>query len=224
MSPSLSLRLEGYYKDMSDLRPRFENAFDPWKYYPLAGLDRYRIDPDRGEAKGVELFAKWEGRGPFSGWASYTWSSVEDIVDGVRYFRQWDQPHAVNFTTNWTGRKWNASLAGNWHTGWPTTAVTGTWKRLPNGQISFDVIPGKLNDERFDDYLRFDLRVGRSFDYSSGSLLLYLEVFNLTNNENECCVDQFLADFNPDGTADITPVIDNYLMIVPSFGIMWRSR
>ena len=48
------LRADAYMKVMSDLRPRYENLFDPFELFPEGEGDRIRIAPDRAEAKGLE--------------------------------------------------------------------------------------------------------------------------------------------------------------------------
>ncbi|MGH2652166.1 MAG: TonB-dependent receptor domain-containing protein, partial [Actinomycetota bacterium] len=96
----LTLRADAYRKEMSSLRPRFENLFDPFELLPEFAADRVRIAPDRAEARGLDLSLSMDRDGTIAWWAAYSRSSAEDEIDGRTVPRSRDQPHAFQFGLN----------------------------------------------------------------------------------------------------------------------------
>ncbi len=119
----LTLRVEAYRKDYAQLRPRYENLFDPLSLVPELRWDRVAIAPDSARAEGIEWLLTHRGTGPWHGWLNYTWSRVNDREDGVDTRRSWDQTHSVGSGVAWASGPWQATVAAAWHTGWPTTPV-----------------------------------------------------------------------------------------------------
>ena len=155
---------------------------------------------------------------------SYTLSSAEDVIDGDHIPRSWDQRHAGKFLIGhrW-GEHWSLSLAGTVHTGWPTTPVTGEVVIDEDGEIEIEPVVGERNSEQLPTYARFDLKARRSFELPRGRLWLTLEVVNLTDRDNICCVDEFEFELLPDGTAGPPKTLyDNWLGITPSFSVLWE--
>jgi hypothetical protein len=81
---------------------------------------------------------------------------------------------------------------------------------------------GKRNAANLPDYARADLRVARRFDLgSAGELSAFIEVSNLTNQGNVCCVEYQLEDSEtPETFLDVGP--RNSLPLVPSLGVLWK--
>ena len=127
----LTLRVEAYRKDYAQLRPRYENLFDPLSLVPELRWDRVAIAPDSARAEGIEWLLTHRGTGPWNGWLNYTWSRVNDREDGVDTRRSWDQTHSVGGGVAWASGPWQATLAAAWHTGWPTTPVDRGRPDLP---------------------------------------------------------------------------------------------
>ncbi len=98
-SPGLASRFEVFRKDLSNLRPRYENLFDPVTLFPEAEPDRIRIAPDRGLVRGLEIVFKGVPRASLSWWASYVLARAEDEIDGSWQPRSWDQRHALTART-----------------------------------------------------------------------------------------------------------------------------
>jgi outer membrane receptor protein involved in Fe transport len=210
-----SLRIEAYDKHYRALRPRYENLLDPLSMLPELRWDRVRIAPDSARAMGVEVLLSRKTTGPWNGWLNYAWSTVEDREAGVDTRRGWDQKHAFGGGVSWTDDPWIATLAATWHSGWPTTSV-----RLAEPvSTPPEVIVGARNDIRFQDFVSIDARISRRFTLRRGELDAWLEITNLTNRSNACCVDYMVLD-------DPTPVLvrdeDNWLPILPSLGVLWR--
>jgi hypothetical protein len=208
---------------MSHLRPRFENLFNPIELFPEGEADRTRIDPDRAEAKGLELFLKMDGVGKLSGWAGYTLASAEDVLSGERVPRSWDQRHAFNFSLDYgSPERWNLNLAGTYHSGWPTTNVTALLLQNPGGTPMIDPVLGPRNAERYPAYQRLDLKASRSLRLGESTLTLYAEITNLTQRNNVCCVEEFTYLPQPGGTVTVEREDGFWLERVPSAGFIWR--
>jgi outer membrane cobalamin receptor len=209
------LRAEAYQKTYDDLKPRYENLFDPLSLVPELRGDRVRIAPDGAQARGIELLIARRSTQPWNGWLSYTWSEVQDEIDGNEVLRSWDQTHTVGFGVTWTRAAWDAALAFTYHTGWPTTSV-----RLaePDGS-SPDVTIGTRNGDRVAAFASLDLRVARSFELKRGKLSVHAEVTNALNRANPCCVDYGVVE--RDGTWELTRDEQNWLPVVPSIGVLW---
>ena len=214
----LDARLELYRKDYRRVNPRFENLFDPLVLLPELQFDRVRIAADTARADGIELWLNWHPGGQWSGWLSYTWSKVQERIDGEDFYRSWDQRHAASLGLAWVSGPWAVTLADTFHSGWPTTQLS--LATAPTADDS-PVIIGPRNAVRFDDFNSLDLRVTRTFTLAHGTLDAFFEVTNLTSRQNPCCSDyQVVRDGagNPVLQTDTT----NWLPLVPSLGVLWK--
>ena len=211
-----SLRVEAYRKDYRDLLPRYESLFDPLSLVPELRWDRVRIAPDSSRAEGVEWLLTRKSADPWSGWLSYTWSRVRDEVDGDDVPRSWDQTHSVGGGVTWSYGAWQATLAGSYHTGWPTTPVRVV-DEPPPATIEF----GPRNSARFKDYAAVDLRVSRLFALPRGDLSVFAEVTNAFDRRNPCCID-FSFEPSGDGSLELEREYRHWLPLVPSIGVLWR--
>ncbi len=221
--PGLTVRLDAYYRRLTDLRPRYENLFEPIEFFPETTEDRVLVAPDGARLRGAELLVGGDPNRPFYWWVSYVRSSAEDQVDGRDEPRSWDQPHAGRFLASYRrDNRWFISLSGSAHTGWPTTAVTGLPFIDEDGEMDFEVIPGERNSIRFSRYARLDFKARRGFTLPRGRLWLTLEIVNVTDRENECCIDEFEFEQNPDGSIDQTTLFDHWLGGTPSFTVLWE--
>jgi hypothetical protein len=209
-SPDLALRVEAYRKEYSRLKVRYENLFDPLVLLPELQPDRIAVAPTAALAYGAEMSLSWRPLGAWSGWFSYAWSEVEDVV-GRAVVRSWDQKHAVSAGLKWAKGRWDVTLADTFHTGWPTTPVS-----LVGGAP----VVGGRNTERLDSFNSLDLRVSRHFALPKGELEAWAEVTNLANQGNDCCVDYRVVT-QPEGTV-LDRQVDNWLGLVPSVGVLWK--
>ena len=216
----IDLRLEIYRKDYDRLRPRYENLLNAAVLLPELKPDRVRIAPDSARAEGLELSVSRDTDAPLRWWLAYSWASVQDEFAGdEETSRSWDQAHAFGAGLSWVTSRWELSLAGRYHSGWPTTALTlAAIEPLPL------VATGPRNGARLDDYRTLDVRVARRFSFeNAGELTVYLEVTNLFNENNECCVEfEITGDDEEDGepTLEVEPV--HFLPALPSLGFVWR--
>ncbi len=212
----LTLRVEAYRKDYAQLRPRYENLFDPLSLVPELRWDRVAIAPDSARAEGIEWLLTHRGTGPWHGWLNYTWSRVNDREDGVDTRRSWDQTHSVGSGVAWASGPWQATLAAAWHTGWPTTPVEVVDPTSPDATLAL----GRRNSIRYDDYASLDARVSRDFTLSRGELTAFVEVTNLTNRRNPCCVD-YTYEYQDAGLV-LERDYRHWLPLVPSLGVLWK--
>lgn len=212
----MHLRVEAYRKDYDNVRPRWENLFDPIVLVPELEYDRVLIDPDRARAQGIEMLLSHRSSAPWSWWLGYAWSQVEDSIDGREFVRSWNQRHAVTAGLHWTRGRWDVTVADTYHSGWPMTPVsvvgTGADARIEIGP---------RNSVRLDDFHALDVRINRSFPLSYGELDVFLEISNVFNESNACCIEPS-ATRNDDGTLILEREKQYWLGIVPSLGVLWR--
>ena len=211
-----ALRVEAFYKDISKVRPRFENLYDPLGVLPELQADRVRIDPTHARSRGVEISAD-RITGAWNWWASYTWSEVTDRVDGRDAPRSWDQRHALQAGVAWHDERWSFSAAASVHSGWPTTSLElveiGT---DPDGDPIYEAVPGPRNAERLPTYASLDARLSRTFDVRRGSLMVFAEVTNALNRRNVCCIDWDIGDDGLESSEDY------WMPLLPAIGILWE--
>ncbi len=212
----LTARVEAYRKDYDRLRPRFENLLHTLVLLPELKPDRIRIAPDSALAEGIEFMLRSDPAAPFGWWATYSHARVKDSVAGEDIPRAWDQPDAFGAGFLWRRNAWELSLAAAWHSGWPTTAATLATFGDPSVAAT-----GPRNAERLEDYFALDGRLARHFRFEGGdSLTVFLEVTNLTNRRNACCVEY---EINDDIGANQLEVQDvEYLPVLPSLGFTWQ--
>jgi outer membrane receptor protein involved in Fe transport len=218
----LAVGIEGYEKQLSDLRPRYENLFNPIELFPEAQEDRVLVAPEGGRTRGIELVVKHASSHGVAWRASYALSRADDIIDGEAVPRSWDQRHALALGVNIAlPRRWNLDLAGTYHSGWPTTAVSGLLVDGADGP-EVELVYGPRNRSRYPDYFRLDARVAKRFPVSNGEVTLILEVLNLTNHTNVCCTEDFVSTVHDDGSVEVTREELTWLPTVPSLAIRWQ--
>ena len=213
----VDLRVEAYRKYYRRVSPRFENQFDALVLLPELEPDRVRIAPQSALSEGVELLLKLRPQGPWSAWFSYTWSRVEDRIDGRDFRRSWDQRDAVSAGLTWSSGPWSATATYTYHTGWPTTELGISSD--PRSQQ--EVVVGKRNGVRFDEFNSLDFRITRTFALARGTLDVFVEGSNALMQTNPCCV-EYMVTRRSDSTLDISKDVDNWLPLVPSAGVLWR--
>ncbi len=217
----LNVTLEAYDKRYSNLRPRFETVLDNYEFARESNFDRVLVEPTTGRAYGVETTLQQRRDRGVDWWLSYSWSKTHDVVDGVDVPRDWDQRHAVAGGVTWRGDRWRATLVGRYRSGWPRTPFVSVPVVDSQGNvIGIEPDLSGRNTARFDDYSRVDVRIARDFEVSRGELMVYLEVFNIFDAENPCCTSNHILDLSP--SVNVSPVVDDYLPRLPSFGFLWR--
>ena len=83
------------------------------------------------------------------------------------------------------------------------------------------VVVGPRNAARYDDYSSLDFRLTRTFTLPRGQLDVFIEASNLMSRQNPCCT-QYTITQDANGADVLERDIDNWLPLVPSFGVLWR--
>jgi outer membrane receptor protein involved in Fe transport len=215
LTPALKLRAEAYRKEYEHPLPRYELLMNTLIVLPELKPDRILIAPEAAVAEGAEISLNYDA-GALSGWLSFSWSQVYDQVDGEKLRRLWDQRHYASGGLSWRGASWEASVAANWHTGWRTTELElATLEPFPL------VTVGKRNASHLSDFTSIDLRIARRFDLgSAGELTAFVEVNNLLERSNECCVDYQIEDEVDPTFLDVD--VQDSLPRITSAGFVWK--
>ena len=216
------VRLEAYQKRLSNIHPRYLNFVNLMDISPEMSNDRIKIEPERGEAKGIELSAYRKIRDKHGFWISCAYSIVEEIVEGLTVPRNMDQRFTINFDYNYRpNNTWAFNLAWQYHSGWPYTEETLKYEWLPDGHfIVTPFEPGPLNGKRFPAYHRLDVRLRRYFYTSYGRISLFFEVYNLYNRKNIREYDYQFSNITREGY-NVKKISNGWLPIIPTFGISW---
>jgi len=221
-SGGMTLRVDVYEKNYSHLRARFENLLDPIQLIPEGAADRIRIDAPEARARGVELTFRREAERGLSGWVSLSIAEARENVNGDWQSRPWEQEQTLAFGSSWTGAHWNVSLAGLFHSGAPTTFIGIETAPLPGGGTLVEGVVGERNADRMSPYTRVDLRANRDVQLRNSKLSLYIEVTNLLDSRNECCVENYHLEPGRDNSIVLATETGYYLPMLPSFGIQWE--
>ena len=226
----VQLRIEGYQKVLTSLRPHYitwqESTLRP---HPLVDSDHIKLEPEGGEAIGVEFYLRRETGHRLSYWLSYSLSKARNKVDGRWLPRYYDQRHTFYCDLSWKpNHKYRLNLHLQYHTGWPYTAVQVVdLHETSPGFWSWQWGPGPLYGERFPDYRRIDFRVNRIFYTKYGRVTGFFEIRNLLNHDNPR---KYLFYGSPtpkgDGSDEVEVEVgqyesDGWLPLLPSFGIIW---
>jgi outer membrane receptor protein involved in Fe transport len=217
LAQGLTLRVEGYIKSYRDTMPRFESLYDPTALVPELRWDLVEIRPNSARAEGVEMLLTRRSASPWNGWFNYTWSRVTDRENGRDTPRSWDQTNNFGAGVTWTDGGWQATLAGTYHTGWPTTPL-----RLVVSESGASAwTAGPRNAGHLNAFASVDLRVSRDFALRHGTLNVFAEATNLLDRANHCCTD---FSFNPTGTGaiELDREYRDWLPRVPNVGVLWK--
>ncbi len=220
---AFNLRLDAYHRDISDPRPYYTNLFEATTPNPEATRDRVLVAPEGANARGIEAFLSRRGGRKLDWWSSYGWSEVADRIDGRDVPRSYDQTHAFSLGGAWRlSPKWSLSGRFNYHTGWPTTSVSGRAVTKPDGERAIEPVLGPRNALRLDDYHRLDIRASRLVQLRGGRRLeIFIDVQNLYDRRNAAGfeVDERNFTLSPSGEVVYVPSEDTWFGILPSFGV-----
>ena len=212
---ALAVRAEWYHKSTSDVRPRFENQFEPLVSAPEIRASRILIAPERAKSDGIELFVS--GEAPVPWWIGLSLANADDIIGGARVPRSWDQDTAFNAGVTWALGPWRISGALNAHRGWPATEVTV--EQSSTGEPI--AVAGPRNALRMPHVRKVDFGASRDFTLGGTALEFFAEVANVTDHENPCCL-----VYDPATAADGSPTLavddQGQTGITGNIGLLWR--
>jgi hypothetical protein len=216
----LALRAELFHKTTHSPRPRYENLFDPLVLLPELKPGRVLVAPERGEARGLEVLLS--SSSPQSWWLGYSLARADDVIDGERVPRSWDQRQAVNAGVTRDVGAWTLSAVATWHTGWPMTTLTLVPSNAPNAVDGVVAVPGPRNAELLSPTRRLDFRASRVLAAGPGSLRVFAEVTNLFNRRNVCCVGYEQADTPPGAPPALDMDTRAGLPLTLNVGALWE--
>ena len=163
-------------------------------------LARLIIDREHPEMSYIETSAKSSGfelliKSTYkraSGWLGYSYSKTEFLKDSQYVLPYYDKTHNFNMTLTFP-MPWKIlfSLAGNYGSGLPYTAVVGKYRNYyyePSSDSIIDAgwkeIESGYNESRFPAYKRIDLSLSRKFRIDPISFTVNLSIINVFNFKN----------------------------------------
>ena len=212
---TIAVRAEWYHKATSDVRPRFENLFEPLVVAPELRASRILVAPDRAEADGLELFVS--GELPVPWWIGVSLANADDLVGGARVPRSWDQDRALSAGVTWATGPWTISAAASAHRGWPATEISV----VENGVGELVAVAGPRNSVRLRNVRKLDFGASRDFALGSTVLEFFAEVSNLTNEDNPCCL-VYEDAIAPDGSPTLARDERGQAGITGNIGLLWQ--
>jgi hypothetical protein len=83
-------------------------------------------------------------------------------------------------------------------------------------------VTGPRNVERLRSFGSLDLRISRKWKLQRGSFMAFLEVTNLANRSNECCLDWDLEEDEVTGEDVFERGVDYWMPLLPAIGVLWE--
>ena len=223
LSNQLTLNVEGYYKNFSQLSNLNRNKI--YNSTTQGVPDELKLDfiVEKGNAKGVDFSLKYDYDRLFV-WAVYSLGYVERTDPVMTYHPHFDRRHNINFLASMKlGRAydWEVSLRYNFGSGFPFSPLSGNYEQIgfegginqdyttTNGDMSF--LYGDYNSRRLPNYHRVDLSLKKTFEIGDHSTLdANFSITNIMNRENVFYVNIYKHE------------VVNQLPIMPSLGLTFR--
>ena len=216
----LAISVDAYERRMLRVNPRYINLGSSMDVFPEAALDRVRIAPATGHARGLELAAAGEHEA-LEWSASYALAFNDYLVYGARVPDAFDQRHSLNLELAvHASESWRISAAWQLHSGWPVTPITFDVDTLSDGTHHVREHYGAINSARLALYHRLDLRVSNDRALGSGRLSIYLDVFNAYDRDNPRGLGYTVADWNA-ARAEVRKNPISQLPLLPTLGARW---
>ena len=226
------LRVEGYLKDGSRLRPVYRNWKNAPDTFPETNEDRILVYPRSSSGSGIELyFARALGR-RLNLNASYALSTSEEQVDRIANVNAphpvpydlthptpQDQRHAAHLDLTYRVSSWSINTSMAYHSGWPGTHEELVSARDADGDPISALRPIKIYGVRLPTYLRTDVRATKRWAHWNA----FVELVNLTNHSNIFGYDYFRIR-EPGGKIGFTRNDERWFTILPSVGVSWNTR
>jgi hypothetical protein len=230
------LRVEGYFKDGSNLRPVYRNWKSGIDTFPESNEDRILVVPRKTTSKGMEIYYDRRLGKRFNTRASYAYSVADEEVDRIQSVNTaWpvpfdtkhpipqDQRHAANVDFTWLMRRlWSVNGSFAFHTGWPSTLEALVPVLDEDGEPDVAIRPLKIYGSRLPSYFRFDVRATRRWTTRGGDMRFFVELVNLTNHSNVFGYDYFRT-FDATGHLSLGRDEETWFTILPSLGVAWSG-
>ena len=236
----INFRVEGYYKDLSNISPQWQNLRDHLELFPEQRNDNARVIFDGAESRGIELFLKYDKGGKISWWFSYALAKAEDNVKDIEYDgllikrtgyvpRLNDQRHTIYVDVNYRPNdKWHFNFSWQFYRGWPRTDYTYRYQILPDGRYHFYPVHSEFNGAIYPAYHRMDIRANRNFQLKNSHITAFLHLVNIYNRKN---LKKFDLDtrndneeFSLDANGNYVPFHDDkyWFGFLPVLGASWE--
>ncbi|MBK8504385.1 MAG: TonB-dependent receptor [Saprospiraceae bacterium] len=239
LNKGISLRIEAYYKDLSNISPLWQNMRDHLEVYPEARNDNARIVFNGSEAKGIEFFLKYDQGHKLSWWFSYALAKATDNISDIEFDglltkrtgkvpKLNDQRHTVYTDINYrpSGR-WYLNLSWHYYRGWPRTDYTYRAQVLPSDELHFYQVHKLFNATIYPAYHRMDIRANRKIDLKTGEMTVFVHLVNLYNRNNlkkfDLDTTNEQGEISLDGQGNYIASRDDkyWLGFTPVMGVRW---
>lgn len=225
----IKLRLEGYYKIYSNLRPDMRSSV--YSLDPFPELSDYRTIFYRAKSysRGIELYLKKEMVNKFSWCLSYAYAKAEDSLDHIYFPQQddrrhydevlptpYDQRHTLYFDFGYRPwSNWLINIAWQYHTGWAYT------NNILDDDLYFPrwTYNGQMRG-RHKPFSRVDLRINKYFKITKGRLTTFIELINVLNRKNIRAYEFKYIRIGDNWYPEKRP--EYWLGILPSFGLTYQ--
>ncbi|MDB4989240.1 MAG: TonB family protein / TonB-dependent receptor [Myxococcaceae bacterium] len=204
---ALSIEVTGFATMLSDLTMR-NTAAAPVNAEAL-------LPTGRGKAYGIQTMVRRELSDHVFGWVAYTLQRSERKNASSTPWRlsDYDQTHVLSAVLVYTPFKgFEVGARFRVSSGYPRTPVVGTY--YDAGRDRDQPLFGKQNSIRIPLFAQLDLRASQTFAIKGTELMIYLEVQNVTNRQNQEEL-VYSSDFSKrDGIRS--------LPILPIAGLTWN--
>lgn len=201
-------KLEGYYKDYSDVISSYFGTFERLTYS--------RVNDAIGSSMGLDIYLVLSIPRVYS-WISYglLFSNEDNLNDNIgEYPRYTDQRHSVSFVSNVNfGNNWETTIKAYFGSGFPYTPK----KAVKNGNNEWFWESGEIHSAHLPSYKRIDFRLSKTFLFASSKLNVFLDISNIFNFKN-------IQNYEYETPGYSKPEVEEILLwpIIPSFGIRWQ--
>lgn len=227
-------RAEGYYKDITELRPSYRNWYNFVSFTEEVDVDRIVVYASEANIKGLELHLKKGFGDKFTWWASYSLSYSDEYIDSIisatdllmykhKLPSPIDQRHTVYFDLNYRPNDfWTLNIAWSFHSGWPYTN-SDIKIYLGEYSYSYNYVPDSLYTSNLPAYHCLNMRITRLFKIWGGELKAYLEFINLYDRENKYALYKKYR-YHIGEVVYYDEKSEDWLPFMPSVGISWSVR
>ncbi|MFP5518884.1 MAG: TonB-dependent receptor plug domain-containing protein [Bdellovibrionia bacterium] len=148
----------------------------------ISDKDKKFSNDQRGEVKGLEVFAKYS-QNIWDLQLSYTLSESTRTSDSAGTTpSEYDQTHNLNVIGSYRQGSWTYGARLRYVTGNPYTPIVGS--SYDSDRDVYVPTRGKIFSQRYDNFFQLDVRIDRKWIYDTWILTAYLDIQNLSNSQN----------------------------------------
>jgi len=201
-SNGLILGMDLFYKDLSQLIVATSETDSD-------GTPLVYSNKGKGKIKGIQTSLKWK-KNEFAMVLAYTFleSLRTDPAKG-EFPSEFDQTHNINVIASYERSRWTYSTRLRYVTGQPYTPIDSAI--YDSDTDVYIPIQGEYFSKRYDSFFQLDLRFDRKWVYDTWILSAYLDIQNITNNQNVQSI-SYNYDYSDSSKTSGLPII-------PIFGV-----